>query len=208
MTPRVLVDAAPPELAAALEADDVVVCERWAEPSLVKALRATALERYSEDGFRRARVGRGDGAVIDDRERGDEVLWLEPDTSPAVAALFEHYEALREAVNASTFAGLFDWEGHFAVYPPGRGYRRHLDRFRDDDRRTLSTVLYLNANWHPDHGGALELWSPDAPAEAPPDATVAPKAGTLALFWSDRIPHAVATSHTPRWSIAGWFRRR
>ncbi len=201
-------DAKPQTLAGLLLEGDVVSCPGWADGELVAGLRERAQEIHAAEGFRRARVGKGGAAVVDDQERGDEVHWLEAGRDGAIDRLLKRYEALRAAVNVASFAGLFDWEGHFAIYPAGRGYRRHVDRFRDDDRRTLSTVLYLNDSWAPEHGGALEVWSPDAPRDAPPAAVVEPQAGTLVLFWSDRIPHAVATSHRPRWSIAGWFRRR
>jgi SM-20-related protein len=36
---------------------------------------------------------------------------------------------------------------------------------------------------------------------------VAPRAGTLVCFLSERIPHEVLAAHVDRISIAGWFRR-
>jgi hypothetical protein len=62
--------------------------------------------------------------------------------------------------------GLFDFECHFALYPPGAGYRRHLDRFTgrdssaDEGARVLSCVLYLNREWGPEDRGQLRLYRP------------------------------------------------
>ena len=53
-------------------------------------------------------------------------------------------DSLREALNRGLFLGLEDFECHFALYPPGAFYRKHVDRFRDDDRRMVSAVIYLN----------------------------------------------------------------
>lgn len=46
----------------------------------------------------------------------------------------------------------------FCPVPTGAFYRRHLDRFRDDDRRMVSAVLYLNEDWQPQDGGQLRMF--------------------------------------------------
>ena len=64
-------------------------------------------------------------------------------------------DSLRQALNASLFLGLEDFECHFALYPPGAYYQKHVDRFRDDDARTVSAVLYHQRCLVAEHGGAL-----------------------------------------------------
>ena len=81
-------------------------------------------------------------------------------------------------------------------------YARHLDRFRDNDARVLSSVLYLNADWQADDGGALRLHLSDGPLD------VTPTGGTLALFLSADVEHEVLPARRERLSVAGWFRRR
>ena len=66
-------------------------------------------------------------------------------------------EGLRQQLNRELFLGLDEYESHFALYAPGAFYRTHLDRFRDDDQRTVSVVIYLNDSWLPGQGGALRL---------------------------------------------------
>jgi SM-20-related protein len=66
-------------------------------------------------------------------------------------------DSLRQAINQGLFLGLEDFECHCPV-PAGAFYRRHLDRFRDDDRRTVSAVFYLNEGWQPDDGGQLRMF--------------------------------------------------
>ena len=189
--------------------DDIAIVPDWLATDEVRRLRQIAAHADAAGAFEPARIGRAGSRVLDLEQRGDRILWLDPaDPRPELHALFARLDALRGAINAATYAGLFDWEGHWAVYPPGRGYRRHLDRFRDDDRRMLSTVLYLNENWLPEHGGALQVWHPLASRTEPPRLEAAPEAGTLVVFWADRIPHAVARAYRERWSIAGWYRRR
>ena len=95
-----------------------------------------------------AGVGPGTGHRVQADVRGDHIAWLEPPgATPAQRSCLERFETLRLALNRELQLGLLDFECHFAVYPPGAFYRRHLDRFATDDRRTLSCVLYLNDAW-------------------------------------------------------------
>ena len=112
-------------------------------------------------------------------------------------------DKLRECLNRELFLGLEDYECHFALYPPGSFYRRHLDRFRDDDRRTVTTVCYLNADWLPEHGGALRMALADDE-----ELDVLPAAGTLVVFMSADFPHEVLPASRERLSLTGWYRRR
>lgn len=137
--------------------------------------------------------------------RGDRTLWFETDTASAPQqVLLACFDALRLGLNRRLFAGLDSVECHYAHYPPGAAYRRHRDRFRADDRRVVSCVLYLNPDWHADSGGALRLYDDtDAPL-----SDVLPQAGRAALFLSDRFPHEVLAATRDRYSIAAWFLRR
>jgi SM-20-related protein len=86
---------------------------------------------------------------------------------------------------------------------PAGGFLRHLDRFRDDDRRTVSAVLYLNEGWQPDDGGQLRMF-----LDGDVEHDVQPIAGSLVVFLSGAIPHEVLPAGRERLSLTGWFRRR
>ncbi len=169
------------------------------------ALRAECLRAHAAGAFHAAGVGRGQ-AQVRSEVRGDHVLWLdETNTGPALHELLDRFESLRQKVNQELFLGLFDLETHFAVYPPGAGYQRHLDRFRDDDRRSLTVILYLNEpDWREEDGGQLQFW-PD-PETTPLE--IQPAGGTLVTFLSDRFWHEVLPANRRRLSLTGWFRRR
>jgi SM-20-related protein len=131
-------------------------------------------------------------------------LWLDDRTlAPPERALFDALENMRAGLNRTMFLGLFSFEGHYALYPPGTLYRRHRDRFRDDDARVLSCVLYLNEAWSAADGGALRIYFPGGGLR-----DVLPAAGTLVAFLAERYEHEVLPAKRERWSIAGWFRRR
>lgn len=169
------------------------------------ALRAECLQAHAAGAFHAAGTGRGQARVRSE-VRGDHVLWLDDtNTGPALHETLDQFESLRQAVNQELFLGLFDLETHFAVYPPGAGYQRHLDRFRDDDRRSLTVILYLNEpDWREEDGGQLQFW-PD-PEAAPLE--IQPAGGTLVTFLSDRFWHEVLPASRQRLSLTGWFRRR
>ena len=188
----------------AIAARDYATAPEFIDGATVAALRSRALVLDEAGLFSQAAIGRGSACVARADIRGDRICWLDPATcDPAERSLFARLDALRLAANGALQLGLFDFEGHYAIYPAGRGYARHVDRFRDEDSRVLSIVVYLNEEWHAEEGGALRLHRPRGKT-----LDVAPRSGTLAAFLSDRVAHEVIPATRPRLSIAGWFRRR
>ena len=173
-------------------------------PPLVAALRDAARARDGAGEFRAAGVGRAAARVERTDVRGDRIRWLEPaEAKPVEAPLFALVETLRVAVNEALLLGLFDFEGHYAIYPAGAGYARHLDRFRDDDARVLTLIVYLNGAWSAADGGQLRVVRDDGATY-----DVSPEGGTLVAFLSDRFPHEVLPASRERLAFTGWFRRR
>ena len=148
-----------------------------------------------------ATTGRSEGRLMGS-VRGDSTLWLDdPACGPAAARFLVALDGLRIELNRGLMLGLHDVEAQFAVYPPGTGYTRHRDRFRDDDARVVSLVCYLNTDWPAEAGGALRLHLDGG------DHDIAPRSGTTVLFMSADIEHEVMPSTCTRTSIAAWFRR-
>lgn len=170
---------------------------------LTAALADECRRRHVAGELARASVGRGSGQQVDDGIRGDHIQWLASGQSAVTDQYLAVLDELREALNRELFLGLEDYECHFALYPPGSFYRRHLDRFRDDDRRTVTTVFYLNPDWHEEQGGALRMALPDGE-----ERDVLPAAGTLVVFMSADLPHEVLPTRRERLSLTGWYRRR
>ena len=188
----------------AIATEGLVVVREAIPAPLVGALRDAARKRDAAGEFRAAGVGRATARVERANVRGDRIRWLEPaDAKPAEAALFTLVEALRVAVNEALYLGLFDFEGHYAIYPPGAGYARHLDRFRDDEARVLTLIVYLNDRWSAADGGQLRVERGDGVMR-----DVAPEGGTVVAFLSDRFPHEVLPASRERLAFTGWFRHR
>jgi len=148
-----------------------------------------------------AGIGRQDLHHVNKNIRTDAIHWLDPDHSVDIIYLAA-MEALRLAINQRLFLGLFDYESHFAHYPPNGFYKKHQDAFTGQSNRILTTVLYLNSGWHSGDGGELLIYS----LAGEQIASVAPKAGCFVIFLSDEFPHEVIKTKKDRYSIAGWFR--
>lgn len=170
---------------------------------LTRALAAECRKRAAEGEMAPAAVGRGPTSEIREAIRGDRIQWIEPGQALACDRYLALMDSLREAINRSLFLGLEDFESHFALYPPGAFYLKHLDRFRDDDRRAVSAVLYLNEAWLPQEGGQLRMYLKDRG-----EYDVLPTGGCLVVFLSGEVPHEVLPATRDRLSLTGWFRRR
>jgi len=170
-----------------------------------RALGDEARRLRRGDAFRHAGVGRGASFRVAPEIRDDRVCWIDPARpTRRQAAWLARMESLRRVLNRRLYLGLFGFEAHLAVYPPGARYARHLDRFADARHRLVSVLLYLNADWQVEDGGALRLHL-EAPA-APRD--VLPLGGTLVAFLSGETPHEVLPAQRDRWSVVGWFTGR
>ncbi|QEI09484.1 2OG-Fe(II) oxygenase [Pigmentiphaga aceris] len=188
---------------------DSLVEQGWAQQDdflpapLSAALAAECLALTERGQLKFAGVGRGAAQQLRPDIRGDRIQWLKHGQSPACDEYLALMDSLRTALNQSLYLGLEEYESHFAYYPTGAFYQKHLDRFRDDDRRTVSVVIYLNADWQAADGGALRLHPQDKPTE-----DILPLAGRMAMFMSADLLHEVLPATRDRMSIAGWFRRR
>jgi len=199
-----MADASVASVCAAIAAETCAVVADFLPPPVIAALAAEAHRRDAAGEFRIARIGRGRDRVERSDIRGDRTLWLDEQVpAPAERPLWQALERLRLALNEATLLGLFAFEGHYALYPPGARYRRHRDRFRDDDARVLSCVLYLNEAWTAAEGGALRVYLSGDDAR-----DVFPTGGTLVCFPADRYEHEVLPATRERLAISGWFRRR
>ena len=171
-------------------------------------LREECREAEQNGEFHRAGVGRGALLQVREEVRGDKVLWLRTDAAYVEqSAYLAKLELLRLALNQRFFLGLFEFEGHFAIYQEGGFYRPHLDRHAGTRSRVVTAILYLNPDWKLGDGGELKLWT-DTGEKCGPFVLIEPRMGTLVCFLSGDFWHEVLPAHKTRMSITGWFRQR
>ena len=152
----------------------------------------------------RGGVGRG-AARLEPALRGDRIAWLADEPRDAAeAAAFALFEALRITCNRKLMLGLFEFEGHYALYPPGARYARHRDRFRDDDARVLSCVLYLNDGWR---RGRRRSAAPSTSTTAIRSMSRRWAAPSWRSCPTRSITRCCRRTRT-RIALTGWFRRR
>ena len=175
----------------------------FVDADLLTRLRWRCSELQSSGALRAAKVGRGAQERLAPEIRGDFISWLQQPERDAEQALLAKLDALRVDMNRDLMAGLEDFQGHFAVYPPGAAYARHFDRLVGSDVRAISAALYLNDAWLPEHGGQLRMY-----LGGERSVDVSPVGGRLVAFLSDRFEHEVLPATRERLSFTGWFRRR
>lgn len=146
-------------IALALADTGLISLDDFVPPSLVAKLASEAQELREGAHLRPAGIGRGGQFQTNATIRSDLISWLEPATAtPAQRHYLGILEELRVAINRHLFLGLFAFEGHLALYPPGACYRKHLDQFRDTQHRLVTVILYLNPDWRVEDGGQLRIY--------------------------------------------------
>ncbi len=174
-----------------------------------KQLRESIINQDKNKYFHQAAIGNTQNEQIIKSVRGDKIRWIDENKKTETEEIFfSKINHFIDYLNMTCYMGIEESEFHYAVYPEGTFYQRHVDAFKNDDRRTLSIVLYLNdEEWKDEFGGQLALYLPNEDGTEK-ELNVLPLAGRLAIFDSKTIPHEVKTVNRPRYSITGWLKTR
>ena len=151
--------------------------------------------------FKQAGIGKGSEHKVITEIRSDYVHWLdEENLSELQQQFWQQMQELKLYLNGEFFLGLKDVEFHFAVYPEGSFYKKHLDCFKRDSGRTITCVLYLNKHWEVGDGGELRIYNNETYID------VKPVFGRFVCFKSNEIEHEVLSTQKERYSITGWMK--
>lgn len=171
----------------------------------VVLLRESLLAKYEADKFKKSAIGNRVNEEIDKTVRGDFILWMdEKNANETENIFFNKINELVGYLNKTCFLGILYKEFHYAVYPKGTFYKRHLDTFQNDDRRKLSIVCYLNENnWLVENGGELTIYTENN------ELDILPLPGRVVIFESQILEHEVkVVKESERLSITGWLKTR
>lgn len=177
------------------------VVDNFISKHLIEKLYEIALIRFEEGKFKQAGIGKDDLFQKEKAVRSDKIQWL--DKSIAVEPVKEYFtivEGFVEYLNRTCFTNINDYEFMFAIYKKGTFYKRHFDRFVNDDSRQFSIITYLNSDWKPGNGGELVLYLPDE------TKIIEPIAGRMVFFRASEIEHEVLEVKKERISITGWLK--
>lgn len=173
-------------------------------------LRVSLLKEQSElleaGKFRIAAVGKGEKKQVRTEIRNDQVLWIDSDNlNKFERQYWAKVEEIRKAINQRCYLGLKSFEAHFARYPIGSFYVRHMDQFQQVLYRLVTVIIYLNDSWKEEDEGMLRMYLPQEDGSEK-ILDVLPKGGRLVVFLSGEIPHEVMPTKKERISITGWLR--
>jgi len=178
--------------------DGYIVLENALSPILIEKLYVHSLYELQ---YKNAAISNTKDSHIDTNRRGDKTQWIDEDDD-MLSEYLSFCEGLREYLNASLYLGLSYYESHFSIYERGAFYEKHLDAFRGNKNRVITTLLYLNDEWSEEDGGMLVLYD-DKGEEL---EKILPRGNTMLVFLSDKFPHEVLPTKKKCHSIAGWFR--
>jgi len=181
----------------------ISVRDQFLAAAQIRSLVQCAQRRRARGEFEAARIGGNRSLQRREEIRGDSTCWITAPLLPAEQVLLEELEHLRLALNREALLGLFELELHYALYPPGAAYARHVDQPRGRAQRRVSLVLYLNEGWTPAAGGELRIFD-----TAGGHRDIEPVAGRLVSFLTPGREHAVLPTRSDRLSVSGWFRAR
>lgn len=184
------------------------IIENFFTADEVLALRESLMVKYEEDLFKKSAIGNMANEVVIEAIRGDFIFWLDENKGNAAERLF--FSKIRDFIdylNRTCFLGIADQEFHYAVYPEGTYYKRHLDTFQNDKCRKLSIVCYLNhEDWLPEFGGELTLYHIINGKET--SLNIYPLQCRMVIFESNTLEHEVKPVKQERLSITGWLKSR
>lgn len=184
------------------------IVENFFSDEEVCILRQSLLKKHEENTFKKAAIGNHLNETIVKSIRGDVILWMDEQRADDSERLFfNKINNLVDYLNKTCFLGILHKEFHYALYPEGTFYKRHLDTFQNDDRRKLSFVCYLNEDgWSPENGGELVLYLNNDGQET--EKVIYPFPGRVVIFESQILEHEVKPVNTERLSITGWLKTR
>lgn len=180
------------------------ICDDFLTKLEAQRLLLLNANNYKSGLFKAAGIGQKETEQHSKAIRGDEILWLEPNSKNIdEQKLFAKINALIAYLNQTCYLGIVGSEFHFSNYEKGRFYKRHRDSFQNKKGRIISIIIYLNNNWVEKDGGNLVVYP--LVNEVERAFSITPIAGRIVCFESEKLDHEVLETFAPRISITGWL---
>lgn len=175
-----------------------VVIDHFLRPDLYEDVRSFFLSKLAM--FSKAGIGALDDNIIRHDIRGDHTYWLDKHRDLSLRPFWNLIDETMFIYNRYCFLSLSGYEFHFANYPPGSLYKKHLDQFNNRSNRMITVIIYLNKNWQKGDGGELEVF-----LKKNNSVIIEPLEARCVMFKSADIPHQVLQSYKDRYSLTGWL---
>lgn len=178
--------------------------EQFLNPTIYSLLCNRAKTLHQQGLYRSAKIGREIQAHHNQLIRGDSIFWLdEYMKDDGIQCFLKKLNLIGDYLNRTLFLSLKEFEAHFAAYPAGTFYKKHVDQFNNSTSRKISCVYYLNEQWHSSWGGELILYDKHDKLIK----KITPQGNAFICFNSE-LPHEVAMTHHLRLSLAGWLKTK
>ncbi|MEO5892406.1 MAG: 2OG-Fe(II) oxygenase [Ferruginibacter sp.] len=170
--------------------------------ALSKGLQQNIIRLQKDEMMTAAGIGNGEVKDAKQKMRGDKIYWMDKKHDNIFEQEFlQRIEDFIDRLNSTCYAGINDYEFHYAVYEEGSFYKRHKDQFKNDSNRKYSLINYLNDDWLEEDGGQLLVYQNDEVQK------ILPQSQTAVFFKSDEMDHEVTMANRSRMSITGWLKR-
>jgi len=190
-------------IAQQLEHSSYAVIENFVDPKEAQYLLEEIQRLIEEEALKDAAIGRGVQSDVVKSIRKDEIKWIDPGTNNKnIASFLTTVEQLGVYLSQYFRVAIKRYEGHWAHYPSGAFYKKHVDQFQETNNRIFSIITYLNPNWGETDGGELVIYQDNKP-----NVLIQPKQGSMVCFRSDLLFHEVLPTNRSRYSITGWYRK-
>ena len=172
----------------------------WLTSEELACLRKSLLAHYENHRFHTAGVGNKEALQVVERIRNDHIFWLDSSLANECEKRFlEKIDEFVQHLNRTCYAGIRAHEFQYALYEAGSFYKKHVDRFINDDKRRFSIVFYLSECWNEGDGGELLIYGDKSVTK------IEPVPGRV-VFFNSEIPHEVLPTNKVRLSLTGWLK--
>ncbi|MDD7887453.1 2OG-Fe(II) oxygenase [Flavivirga sp. 57AJ16] len=174
--------------------------DNWLTDDELIGLRKSLLKHQENDHFHFAGIGNKENLQTLEKIRSDRIYWIDPSkANPWEEIFFKKINDYVDYLNRTCYTGIRSYEFQYAIYDIGSYYKKHIDTFKNDDKRQFSIVFYISDHWKQGDGGELKLYTNNAVTE------IQPIPGKMVFFKSD-MAHEVLKSNSKRLSITGWLK--
>ena len=181
--------------------DKVGIAENFLSVQLASQLKGNLLRLFAEKQLQNAGTGNETLVSHDKKVRGDMIYWLDrKHNDVSENAFFDLMDEFVNYLNTSCYTGITGYEFHYALYPIGSFYKKHIDQFSNNKSRRFSMISYLNLDWRKADGGELCVHQNGE------QQNISPTSGKSVFFKSSELEHEVLLSNKARMSITGWFK--
>ena len=181
--------------------DKVGIAEHFLNESLAAHLKENLTSLFARNKMQLG--GTGKNATIDHNNlvRGDSIHWLDRAHNDVHEnSFFSLMDRFVKYLNENCYTGISSYEFHYTLYTPGTFYKKHMDRFQNNDSRKFSMIMYLNSEWAAGDGGELCIHHEEGLQN------ISPLNGKAVFFKSNELEHEVLMTHKNRMSITGWLK--